>query len=290
MNGADALNFARKSLELRQQLKNNHNDLIESYIHEGSVYNILGAFDKSYDKLLKASELLKSYPNKKHQIEYNLQLAALYHSKKDYIQAEENMLKHIKEFQEENGDNHALLIDRYVSLGLIYKEMINYDKALEIYHKGLSLNEKINGKDHKITAIILENIGEIHRIKINFEEALSFLNESYRIKVKLFGLTSILLQSSYYYLAMVYNDMNDLTNAYIQCHKRLELLIATLGHDTNPVAGCYDFLGHICVKAKDKAKALENLQKSRSIFVKLKDKSQIAFTDNKVQAIMQSLD
>ena len=181
-NETDTLNFARKSLQLRQKMKNNHNDVIESYIHSGSIYNYLGIFDKSYSNLLKASELLRNFPNKKLQTEYYLNLSSYYHSTKDSIRSEENFLKYIEGIKEEYGDNCTQLVVTYHSLGLMYKKLLNYDKALEVFHKALRIHEKIKGTYNKTTTDILEDIGDIHRIKRNFEEALNFINKACKIK------------------------------------------------------------------------------------------------------------
>ena len=283
----ESLNFANKSLELRKSFKNNQNDLIESYLQYGMIYIITDVYNKAYDYIIKASEILMKFPNKMLKIDYDLKVASFYHSTRNYPLAETHMSKHIKGFKEENGENHRMLIDRYYDLGHIYKEMDNYDSALIEYHKALSLNEKINGKNNEKTVNILGFIGEVHRIKRNFKDALNFTDEAYKIKVKLVGSKDFSLQGSYSALARIYYDMNDYPNAIIHCHNRYELFVSFLGHDNPHVANCYDFLGLVYMQIKDKAKALENFQKSRSIYVKINDMEKIKSTDKNIEAVNQ---
>ena len=88
MKLTDSLNLSEKALNLRKKLADNHSDLAESYIQKGAIYNALNSLDKSYEMFLHASEILKKFPNKLLQIDFDLKLSSFYYSKKNYIQAE----------------------------------------------------------------------------------------------------------------------------------------------------------------------------------------------------------
>jgi tetratricopeptide (TPR) repeat protein len=281
-NFDEALKYVEHSLASRKSLENNHYDLVFSYNQYAAVYHTMGDLQSAEKYLKMTEEILNKHPASRLKTSHHHNVSLLARDKKNFPEAEFNMLKHIEGVIEEYGEKHPATAAAYSGLGHIHRMAQNYEKGLEAYKKALALSEETLGKEHVATADYLEYIGEIYRLQKNFPEAIKCHLQNLELKIHLLGSDHFSVHIPYYNLATTYGDAGDFTNSLNYCQKRLDLFKSLFGNMHSYVAGSYAYMAEIHIKAKNNPSAIECLTKAKEILIAVKNPNAAAGMDAKI--------
>ncbi len=120
----------------------------------------------------------------------------------------------------EHNQDTSMMISSYLNLGASYFKIGEFDTALDYWKKSEELLEKIDNS--RFNSSLYQNLGAYYIISENdYERALDYFKQSLHISEKNRNLVH--LSSLYDIISEIYDEMNDLGNAYHYLRKHQEL-------------------------------------------------------------------
>lgn len=202
-----ALEYYLRSLKIKEELSDKRGEAV-TLNNIGNIHKNIGNSSKAlecYKKSLKIQEEI----NQKSGIAYSLEsIGSVYHENKDYEHALENYNKALL-IRREIGDkkNYA---GNLVSIGIIYEKIDMPENAFACYEKALNIQKEI--EDKRGMATTFAQIGNYFYHNKSFNKSLKYYLKSIEY-AKETSFNSI-LQNSYYYISVVYHQLDDHKKAY----------------------------------------------------------------------------
>lgn len=179
----EAIKYLEKAIEINTKNKNN-TGLGISYNKLGNVYEDLGDFDKSIDCFKKGISFAQKDKFVMLEAELSVNLGRLYLEKKDYSNAEKNLLIGEKLCREINAPQTLLIACS--NLGNYYLEKNQLEKSFAYYTEAYELAKETENYTYII--ITAENLADYYQKKNDFRKAFPYLKEAYKAKDSIFNM------------------------------------------------------------------------------------------------------
>lgn len=179
----EAIKYLEKAIEINTKNENN-TGLGISYNKLGNVYEDLGDFDKSIDCFKKGISFAQKDKFVMLEAELSVNLGRLYLEKKDYSNAEKNLLIGEKLCREINAPQTLLIACS--NLGNYYLEKNQLEKSFAYYTEAYELAKETENYTYII--ITAENLADYYQKKNDFRKAFPYLKEAYKAKDSIFNM------------------------------------------------------------------------------------------------------
>ncbi len=196
--------------------QNDTDNQFRSYLLLSEIFSHLGQYEKAWQILLPAAEIVKVNNSKQQQANLHNSYGTLYWYQGDYSKALQEYLQLMKIADELKDDK--LLFNAYNNIGMIYWIEENYQEAVELYNKGYKLVKDPNSHD---AANVLNNIGICYIKLKDFNKALHNLHQALAIFERENDLK--LMANSYLNIANIYHETSNLVKALKYMEKALKI-------------------------------------------------------------------
>ena len=182
----NAYKYASMSLELKLKLNCKPESLINTYITLSEIFRYQNEFDKAFENINLAKDLISKLENKEHPVitEVYNSLSILYRKTNNYDKALTYQMKAIELRKTLLGHNHYYLANNYHNICIIYADMKNYKLALDYADKAIKIYTELTLDNHIFLSIVYETISDIYDASNDSTNCIKYLNLAIQIAEK----------------------------------------------------------------------------------------------------------
>ncbi len=256
----EAIRFYCESLELEDDISRR----VAILQKLGSVYELIGDYEKSLEAYKSAMELVQDSNTK---AEVSRRIGAVFEHKGDY---EDSMSAYMEALDLVRGDGSDTEANIVIGIGNVHWCQGEYDEAKKHYQAALDIGEKLG--DRLLIAASLTNMGNLNINEGEFDIAL----EQYQKSLKLRESAGDERRAAHTLgnVGAVHHGRGEYKRALSNYEKSLEIL-EKIG-DQQGIAVCLNNIGVVHEDRGEYEKALERYEKSLGILEKVGDQAVIA--------------
>ena len=260
-----AIQYFQKCVnQVKNQFRDDNNELSTLYNHIGICYNKLGNDSIALDYFNKAL-LFPAGEDSLTIANIYSNIGLLFSEHADTQSALDYCLKALRIRMNMYGENHASVANSYNNIGLIYYDKKDFSLAINYLLKALSIRELLRGHYHPETAITCNNIGAVYDEQGDYDMALDYYNKALDIQERVLGTNHIHLASTYNNIGLVYKRQKNYIKAKEFYLKSLRIYNKVSGYEHPLAAKIYNNLGSIEEDNGEYDKAIEYYNKALSI-------------------------
>lgn len=291
-NYKDALDLYVDNLQgLKEFYGDIHLNVGVGYTNVGNVLNHQGKFHESVGYFQLSKNIFEKDPEK-----WGSYLSDCYvgigisfvHLNKN-LEAIENYEKALTLKIATDGNAALDVASIYANLATVYQNIGNYDLAFKKLERALEAKVKLLGKKHPDVASVYNNMGVNYFKQKDYTNALIYYQKALKIREEKLGSNHIDLARSYLNIAVFYEEgeIKDYAQALIYYQKCLEIKLKICHPNHEEIANAYNNLAKIHFLLKDIDKALEYMEKIRTISINNfgNDHDQTKDIDNRIQVL-----
>ncbi|MDF1549801.1 MAG: CHAT domain-containing protein, partial [Bacteroidales bacterium] len=202
-----ALNYYKKSFELRLKTDPDNPELATDYINIGSVYKIKGDYELALSYYKASLDIYFRQDIEKHEaiaLAYN-HIGEVYLKLGNDTLALEYFEKVYKMRTGLFGENYIGLSETYLNLGKVHRKLGEFNKETECYEKGLEICMKIFDENNISTTSLYQNLAMNAAAKNDYSGAISLLNKVLNIQMETFSKKHPEIAFTFSRLGLVYS-------------------------------------------------------------------------------------
>jgi CHAT domain-containing protein/Tfp pilus assembly protein PilF len=189
-------------------------------------------------------------------------LGSLYHIVGDYDKSIENLEKSLALYQKTSPLDNKNIAACYNNMGLVYNDLGDLNKAMECQKKALQIRLASLPALHQDIAASYNNIASLHYDKGEFREGLNCEKKALAIKRAIMDENNPLIAKSINNIGLFYYEESEFSEALQWQQQALEMRRKVLPEDNPDIAESYTNIGNIYRKQKDFRQALIFLNKA----------------------------
>ncbi len=210
------INHVLRTLEIAKKfVPDDDVNLAHCYHELGTLYRVIGDFDKGLIYLQKALSIWYDKYNGIHKLitkNYN-QIGICYIEKRDYQQALKYNKKALAIRLKLLGEQHHSTAVSYNNIGRCYGKLNDFDNYLFYSSKSLQILKKVLRNDHPWIPVVYNNIAIAHSKKGEQVQALKYHHKALQIQKSIYNYKHTDVVSTYIYLGEYFERNNELSKA-----------------------------------------------------------------------------
>lgn len=265
---------ARRLMEKRLAILEEWNDTETAVVLEAALGQIINFYTlirddaHSEDVCERLKELLESKesPDPARIMRANLELAAIYHRRRKFMEAEILLQFMLQDLERNFCEDTLLKADVFLLLGKVLRDNHLPEEALVNLDRAVKLRQEVLAEQHPDIAAALHEIGKVYYYQDNWPEAEKAFYQSVNILEECLGPDDLALCSPLTGLALVYYVQRRHDDARRLLERVLAMKERELGNDHQglietlaKLAGVYDVLDRPLVarELRDRAERIE---------------------------------
>lgn len=244
--------FIEKNKDIESDLIKAHYQKALSYIEEIKFKEAKNEFEQYIPSGIKDSSILDDY-------------GTIYHILGQYDKAIEYFEKNLMILKENKDENYPYIATSYCNLGVTLEAKGEYDKAIDYYEKSIKIRKKIFGETSPITAASYSNIAVVWNRKGKYDKAIDYNEKALKIRERFFGENHSYTATSYNNLGLDWSSKDEHEKAIEYYQKALKIRYEIFGENHPDTATSYSNVGLVFKKKGEYDKAIEYYEKALKI-------------------------